>query len=85
MFRWLQANQFPRRYYERDDFLNYLARVEEDNALSQDVKYQAKIMYALLSMTEDVGIMSGARMHSATEIALEMYSPRKMAPQWRPH
>jgi hypothetical protein len=38
-------------------------------------------MYAVLGMWEDMGVMFSIRMHAATEIALERYSPKVNAPR----
>ena len=85
ILRWLEANKFPQRYYRHDDFTNYLDRVENDAASPPSLKQEAKQMYAILTMVEELGIFVGMRMHAATEIALEMYSPRIDAPQWSAH
>lgn len=78
----LRTKNFPRRYYDHDDFTNYLDRVENDDALSPSLRRDAKEWYKFLGIFEDLGILIGARMHSATEIALETYSPRANAPRF---
>jgi hypothetical protein len=80
--RFLRTKNFPRRYYDHDGFTNYLDRVENDDALSPSLRRDAKEWYKLLGIFEDLGIFVGARMHSATEIALETYSPRANAPRF---
>ena len=78
--RVLRENKFPLRYYQHDDFLNYLSRVSDDCASSQALRFEVKAMEAMLLMWENSGFLVGARMHAATEIALERYSPRRSAP-----
>jgi hypothetical protein len=78
--RVLHENKFPARYYQHDDFLNYLSRISDDYASSNALKYEVKAMEAMLLMWENSGFLAGARMHAATEIALERYSPRQSAP-----
>ena len=78
--RLLRTSGFPRRYNDMDDFTAYLARVEEDDESSKSLKRVAKETYALMGMIENFGVFVGARMHSASEMALEIYSPRANAP-----
>jgi len=78
----LRTKNFPRRYYDHDDFTNYLDRVENDDALSLSLRRDAREWYKFLGILEDLGIVIGARMHSATEIAFETYSPRANAPRF---
>jgi hypothetical protein len=80
----LRANNFPKRTYAHDDFLNYLARIE-DGPFPPSVKASAKEIYFLLSTFESMGILLGMRMHSATEAALDAYSPKSEAPVFGPH
>ncbi|HUO43335.1 MAG TPA: hypothetical protein VMT94_00290 [Burkholderiales bacterium] len=77
----LRANNFPKREHAHDDFLNYLARIE-DGPYSQSVKGCVKEIYFILSTFESMGILLGMRMHSATEAALDAYSPRSQAPDF---
>ena len=76
----LQTNRFPKRYYQHDDFLSYLARIHDDDSLSTEVKAVARDFERALLLHESSGILAGARMHSASELALEQYSPRSRAP-----
>jgi hypothetical protein len=78
--RVLRENKFPKRYYQHDDFLNYLSRVESDEASPQALKFEVTAWNSMLLMWENSGVLVGARMHAATEIALERYSPRRLAP-----
>jgi hypothetical protein len=81
----LRANNFPKREYQHDNFLAYLGRIE-DGSYADSVKTTAKEIYFLLSVFEDMGILLGMRMHSASEAALETYSPKAEAPIWgAPH
>jgi len=75
----LQTNNFPPRFYQHDDFLNYLARIES-NTCPESLKRTAKEFEKMLEFAESQGILAGARMHAATEVALEMYSPKARAP-----
>lgn len=83
IFRWLSAGQFPMRYYEHDDFLNYLERVRQDHASSVELKYAARAIEGFLEVAEGSGVLVGMRAHSASEIALERYSPRRLASRFR--
>lgn len=76
----LRANNFPKRKYAHDDFLNYLARIEDDPSCPATVKASAKEIYFLLSTFESMGILLGMRMHSASDAALDVYSPKAEAP-----
>jgi hypothetical protein len=76
----LHHNKFPGRYCKGDDFLNYLARIENDDTVGAEVRQSAREMGSLLGMYESVGILQGARMHNVSERALEAYSPRATAP-----
>ena len=75
----LHHNKFPGRYYKGDTFVNYLARIENDDALDVDVRQSAREMGSLLGMYESIGFLQGARMHNVAERALEAYSPRANA------
>lgn len=75
----LRANNFPKRKYAHDDFQNYLARIE-GGPYTASVKASAKEINFLLSTFESMGILLGMRMHSASEAALDAYSPRSGAP-----
>jgi hypothetical protein len=76
----LRANNFPKRKYAHDDFLNYLARIEDEPSCPASVKASAKEIYFVLSTFESMGILLGMRMHSASEAALDAYSPKSEAP-----
>ena len=76
----LRANNFPKRKYAHDDFLNYLARFEDEPSCPASVKASAKEIYFLLSTFESMGILLGMRMHSASDAALDVYSPKSEAP-----
>jgi hypothetical protein len=77
---YLRSNGFPKRIYAHDDFLNYLVRVEDDQELSLEVRRAAKNLEGQLATYETMGILVGARMHAASELALEIHSPRALAP-----
>lgn len=74
----LRANNFPKREYSHDDFLSYLSRIQ-DGPYAASLKGSAREIYFLLSTFESIGILLGARMHSATEAALDEYSPKSEA------
>jgi hypothetical protein len=76
----LRANDLPRRKYAHDDFLNYLARIEDEPAYPTSLKAAAKEIYFVLSTFESMGILLGMRMHSASEAALDIHSPKGEAP-----
>jgi hypothetical protein len=80
--RSLRGHDFPRRYYDHDDFLGYLCRVRDDPAVPPETKWEARAMEAMLAMFENAGILSGVRWHAASEIAFEAYSPRSQAPKF---
>lgn len=72
----LRANKFPKRQFPHDDFLNYLARIENDTSYSQQIKEAAKQWGQALAISEGSGILLGMRMHAAAEEALNIYSPK---------
>ncbi len=76
----LRTNNFPLRYNREDHFLSYLARVEDDEKSSETLRRSAKDFERVLSLAEQQGVLAGMRMHAASEIALEAYSPRVNAP-----
>lgn len=81
----LRENNYPKREYQHDDFLDYLVRIE-CGPYTDSVKKSAKEIYFLLSTFENMGILLGMRMHGASEAALETYSPKAEAPIWgAPH
>lgn len=75
----LRANNFPPREHGHDNFTSYLARIEE-GPYPDAIHRAAKELYAALGAWEDRGVLLGARMHAASELALELYSPRARAP-----
>jgi hypothetical protein len=77
---YLRSNSFPKRIYYHDDFLNYLVRVEDDEQLPIAVRKSARELEGQLATFETMGVLIGARMHAASELALEIYSPRAHAP-----
>lgn len=81
--RSLRGNNFPPRYYQHDDFLTYLFRVRDDFATPPQTKWEAKAIESMLAMFENAGILTGARWHAASEAALEAFSPRGQAPEFR--
>lgn len=76
----MRANNFPMRKYSDDDFLDYLARIEDDPEYPASIKGLGKEMRAVLVTCEGLGILLGMRMHSAADEALDVYSPRANAP-----
>lgn len=76
----LRTNNFPKREYAHDDFLNYLARIDDGPQYPGSVKYAAKEIHSLLATYESIGILIGARVHAASEVALNAFSPRSEAP-----
>lgn len=81
----LRANNFPKREYAHDDFLNYLSRIEDNPQHAASLKTSAKEIYFLLSTFESMGILLGMRMHSASETALDVYSPKVEARAFGAH
>lgn len=81
----LRTSNFPKREYAHDDFLNYLARIQDGLQYAASLKASAKEIYFLLSTFESMGILLGVRMHSASEAALEVHSPRDKAPTFGAH
>lgn len=82
MLEALRSNEFPKRFYSHDDILGYLARIEDEEKISPSVKSAAKQLEFVLATFENLGILAGARMYSAAEAALEIYSPRSAAKEF---
>jgi hypothetical protein len=80
--KYLRVNKFPLRYFNHDDFLNYMARVEADDSLEPRSRSAAAVWVRTLALFENMGILIGARMNSASNAALEIYSPRAAAPDF---
>lgn len=76
----LRSNNYPKRRFAHDDFLNYLSRLEEDDACPQQIKIAAKQWEQALAFFEGSGILLGMRMHAAADDALNIYSPKLDAP-----
>jgi hypothetical protein len=74
----LEFNNFPKRDFEHDDFLNYLARIEINDDFSVQLKVVAKNWEQSLAFFEHTGILIGMRMHAAAADALDIYSPKKI-------
>lgn len=74
----LEFNNFPKREFEHDDFLNYLARIEINDDFSVQLKVVAKNWEQSLAFFEHTGILIGMRMHAAAADALDIYSPKKI-------
>ena|SRR5665647_1041225 len=78
----LRTNNFPKREYAHDDFLCYLARIDDGPQYPTSIKTAAKEIYSLLLTYESIGILPGARMHAASDAALDVFSPKSEAPIW---
>lgn len=76
----LRANNFPKRKYAHDDFLNYLSRIEDNSTFPEQLKVAAKQWEQALAFFESSGIILGMRMHAAADEALNIYSPKHEAP-----
>ena len=84
MLEFYMANHFPLRKYSSDSLGDHLARIESEvdwnnEPISPLVKRAAKELEALILMTENHGILIGARFYSAAETAFDIYSPRSLA------
>ena len=84
-----RSNKFPMREYKHDDLeyqyeglLGYLARIEDNGEISPSIKRVAKDLETMLTMWENQGILVGARMYSATEAALDIYAPKRLAKEF---
>lgn len=78
----LRVNRFPLREYKHDDISNYIARIKGNDEILPPVKIAAYQLEFLLATSEDRGILEGARIFSAAEIALDAYSPKSLAPEF---
>lgn len=76
----LRANNYPKRQYAHDDFLNYLSRIEVNDTFPQEIKIAARQWEQVLALFESFGILPGMRMHAAADEALNIYSPKHDAP-----
>lgn len=66
------------------DALGYLALVSNDIApFPAEVKRLASELERTIELAEGQGILAGARMNKALEMALERYSPKAQAPLQR--
>lgn len=77
-----RSNKFPMREYRHDELGNYLARIEDNDEVSPSVKRAAKDIETMLTIFENQGILVSARMYSATEIALDLYSPKSLVKEF---
>ena len=82
--RLFRENEFPARLYRHDGLSSYLARIVDDDSTSPELRRTAQETERMLGLFEDVGILPGWRLRSATEAALDIYSPREKAPEWSP-
>jgi hypothetical protein len=82
LVEFLRAHNFPKRKYSHDDFLSYVFRIEDEPEYAIPLKFAAKEIHSALAAWEQMGVLLGMRMHSASEAALEIYSPKDQAPQY---
>ena len=64
-----KANGFPQRKYEHDTLLAYLSRIKGDPENPSRLRQSAVQVEQTLVIMEELGILVGARMHSAYEAA----------------
>ena len=76
----LSTNNFPKRKCEHDNFMDYLVQIEARPEYPSSVKVSAREMRQILKTYESIGILIGARIHAASDMALNAYSPRSQAP-----
>lgn len=79
----LRTNKFPMREYAHDNLGNYLARIDGGEQYSAEIQCLAKELSRSLELTENMGILSGMRLHAAWSEALDIYSPKESAPNRR--
>ncbi len=72
----LRANNYPKRFYHHDNFLAYLTRIQDDRSFLEPLRMSARQTERELELFEEMGMLLGMRMHSASEAALEIHSPR---------
>lgn len=78
----LRTNSFPKRAWRYDGFLDYLSGIKDDESARPELRCCARELQTLLGAYENIGILPGTRMHSASEAALELYSPKAEAPEY---
>jgi hypothetical protein len=78
----LGANNFPKRKYAEEDFQTYLDAIKDDPECQESVRKGANEIQLVLSAFERFGILLGMRMHSASEVAFDVYSPKSEAPAY---
>ena len=83
--RILRSQQFPRKRYSHDDFLTYLSRIQNEESYPESMRALAIELEFELTVFEEAGIVRGARMHAASDAALEIYSPSAEAPEFGAH
>ncbi len=71
-----KTNGYPQRKYEHDNLLNYLSRIQDDPENPSRLRESAIQVEQTLVVMEEIGILAGARVHSAYEAALDIYAPR---------
>lgn len=77
--RLFRENQFPPRQYRHDDLSSYLFRIKGDGNIGPELRRTAKEFEAVLEIFDNMGILTGWRMRSAAEAALDIYAPRAYA------
>ena len=76
----LKNNSYPQRFYQHDDALAYLCRIEDNEEYSAELRNSVRELIITLRLAETSGIVAGGRMYDAFESALEGYSPKAKAP-----
>lgn len=70
----LKANEFPARNDMQDDFLGYIARIQDDPQYSEKLRKAATDIERMLLLIEQLGIVVGSRAHSTFDAALARYA-----------
>lgn len=76
----LQQGNFPKRKYSHYDFGSQIAWMQGNDEFSAELQTAARDWQIMAMMTEQRGILSGMRLHSAAEAAYDIYSPKTLAP-----
>jgi hypothetical protein len=73
----LRANTFPKnRAMAHDDFDNYIYRIKDNDEYSPALRSLARDIEVAMSMIEGQGAVTGMRLRSAQNAALDIYAPR---------
>lgn len=79
-----RSQHFPPRKYCNQSFEAYLRDLEYDKAIPPRLQVAVAEVAVSLADADTMGYLKGRRLIAAARAALDIYSPRELAPEWTP-